>query len=152
MTTETSGAVSVPTKLRSISVLAPELVSKLAEQGIADSGTLLQRGALPEERDALAAASGSDPIQLLRAIYLIDLERVDGVAWSSAALLIAAGVTTVPDLAFRSAEDLLPQLQRANAEQALVKRLPSLKAIKGWIDHARALPQVVFFGGNGEVY
>jgi predicted flap endonuclease-1-like 5' DNA nuclease len=152
MTTETTGAVSVPTKLRSISVLAPELVSKLAEQGILDSSTLLERGAMPEERDALAAATGLDPIQLLRAIYLIDLERVDGVAWSSAALLTAAGVTTVPDLAFRSAEDLLPQLQRANAEQALVKRLPSLKAIKGWIDHARGLPQVVFFGGNGEVY
>ena len=152
MATETSAAVSYATKLRSIPALSPALVSKLAEQGIVDSGTLLERGALPEDRDALAAAAEVDPIQLLRALYLIDLERVDGIAWSSAALLTAAGVTTVPDLAFRSAEDLLPQLQRANAELGLVKRLPTAKAIKGWIDHARGLPQVIFFGGNGEVY
>jgi hypothetical protein len=148
----TGGAVSFAAKLRTIGVLSPELVNKLAEHGILDNGTLLERGALPEGRDALTAASGIDPVELLRALYLMDLERVDGIAWNSGALLTAAGVTTVPDLAFRSAEDLLPQMQRANAELNLVKRLPSLKAVKGWIEHARGLPQVIFFGGNGEVY
>lgn len=161
MTTETigegeairaGGAVSFATKLRSIPGLNPELVAKLATIGITDNGTLLSRGATPAGRDAIVAAAGVDQVQLLQALYLMDLERVDGVSWNSAALLAGAGVTTVPDLAFRVAEDLLPQLQRANAEQGLVKRLPTAKTIKGWVEHARGLPQVIFFGGNGEVY
>jgi Domain of unknown function (DUF4332) len=152
MTIASPGAVSFATKLRAISALSPELVAKLATIGITDSATLLERGAMPEGRDAIAATTGLDAVQLLQALYIIDLERVDGIAWASAALLAAAGVTTVPDLAFRNADDLLPQLQRANAELGHVKRLPSAKAIKGWIDHARELPQVIFFGGNGEVY
>lgn len=148
----TGGAVSFATKLRSITALNPELVARLAEIGIVDNGALLERGATPEGRDAIVAAAGVDQVQLLQALYLMDLERVDGVSWNSAALLTGAGVTTVPDLAFRIAEDLLPQLQRANAELGLVKRLPSAKAIRGWVEHARGLPQAIFFGGNGEVY
>mgnify|MGYP002779514856 CR=1 FL=1 len=150
--TRAGGAVSFATKLRAIPGLKPELVARLAEIGIADNGTLLARGSMPEGRDAIVAASGLDQVALLQALYVMDLERVDGISWNSAALLTAAGVTTVPDLAFRTAEDLLPQLQRANAELGLVKRLPTAKAVKGWIDHARNLPQAIFFGGNGEVY
>lgn len=161
MTTETisegeasraSGAVSFATKLRAIPGLNPELVAKLTEIGIADNGTLLARGGTPEGRDEIVAATGVDQVQLLQALYVVDLERIDGVSWNSAALLAGAGVTTVPDLAFRVAEDLLPQMQRANAEMSLVKRLPAAKAVKGWIDHARGLPQTIFFGGNSEVY
>jgi predicted flap endonuclease-1-like 5' DNA nuclease len=146
----TGGAVSFATKLRAIPGLNPELVARLAEIGITDNAALLARGATPEGRDELAA--GIDQVQLLQALYLMDLERVDGVSWNSAALLTGAGVTTVPDLAFRTAEDLLPQIQRANAELGIVKRLPTAKTIKGWIEHARELPQAIFFGGNGEVY
>lgn len=148
----TGGAVSFSAKLRSIAGLDPELVAKLAEVGIADNGTLLARGAQPEGRDAISAATGIDPVKLLVALYWMDLERVDGISWTTANLLTAAGVTTVPDLAFRTAEDLLPQLQRANGELSLVKRLPTAKVIKGWIDHAKGLPQAIFFGGNSEVY
>lgn len=161
MTTETigegeaireGGAVSFATKLRSIPALKPELVAKLAGIGIADNSTLLARGAMPEGRDEIAAATGIDHVELLQALYLMDLERVDGVSWNTGKLLTAAGVTTVPDLGFRVAEELLPQIQRANAELSLVKRLPTAKAIKGWIDHARTIPQAIFFGGNGEVF
>jgi hypothetical protein len=161
MTTETigegeairaGGAVSFAAKLRAIPGLNPELVAKLAKIGIADNGTLLERGATPEGREAIVAAAGVGQGELLHALAMMDLERVDGVSWNSAALLAGAGVSTVPDLAFRAAEDLLPQLQRANAELGLVKRLPTAKAVKGWIDHARGLPQAIFFGGNGEVF
>lgn len=148
----TDGAVSVATKLRSISGLDSELVAKLAEIGIADNATLLARGAQPESRDEIANTTGIDPIKLLQALYWVDLERIDGVSWTNANLLTSAGVTTVPDLAFRNAEDLLPQIQLANSQMGLVKRLPTAKAIKGWIDHAKSLPQVIYFGGNGEVY
>ncbi len=148
----TGGAVSFATRLRSIQGLSSELVARLADHGIADNATLLDRAARPEAREALCAATGLDQVELLQALYMMDLERVDGVSWISARLLTAAGVTTVPDLAFRNPDDLLPQLQRANAELGLVKRLPSARVLKGWIDHARSLPQVIFFGGNGEVY
>ncbi|HMQ35252.1 MAG TPA: DUF4332 domain-containing protein [Chloroflexaceae bacterium] len=145
------GAVSFATKLRAVPALDPELVARLAEAGIADSATLLARGAQPEGRDAICNATGLDQVRLLQALYMMDLERVDGVSWTSAALLTAAGVTTVPDLAFRTPEDLAPQLQRANAERGLLKRLPAAKAVKGWIDHARGLPQALHFEGNAEV-
>jgi hypothetical protein len=149
---KTDGAVSFMTKLRTIAALDAGLVAKLSEVGIVDNVGLLERGATPEGRDQICAATGVDPVQLLQALYLMDLERVDGVSWNSASLLAAAGVTTVPDLAFRSAEDLLPQLQRANQELGLLKRLPAARSVKGWVEHARSLPQVIFFGGNAEVY
>ncbi|MFV9505820.1 MAG: DUF4332 domain-containing protein [Oscillochloridaceae bacterium umkhey_bin13] len=146
------GAVSFGTKLKSIASLNPELVKQLATIDILDNATLLQRGAYPEGRAELCASAGIDHLQLLQALYLMDLERIDGVSWVTGSLLTAAGVTTVPDLAFRVAEDLMPQLQRANAELGLVKRLPTAKALKGWIEHARGLPQAIFFEGNAEVY
>lgn len=146
------GAVSFGTKLRAIAGLDPELVAKLAGIGITDNATLLERGGRPEGRDEICSAAGLDQVKLLQALYWMDLERVDGVSWANANLLTAAGVTTVPDLAFRTAEDLLPQLQRANGELGLLKRLPSARAVASWIDHARGLPQVIQFGGNGEVY
>jgi hypothetical protein len=149
---KTDGAVSVATRLRSIANLDPELVAKLAGIGIADNGTLLARGASPEGRDEIVAATGLDPVKLLQALYWMDLERIDGVSWTNANLLTAAGVTTVPDLAFRVVEDLMPQIQRANVELGLLKRLPSAKAVTGWIEHAKSLPQVIYFGGNAEVY
>lgn len=148
----TDGAVSVATRLRSIAGLDPELVAKLAAFGIADNASLLARGAQPEGRDEISGATGIDQVQLLKALYWMDLERIDGVSWTNANLLTAAGVTTVPDLAFRNAEDLIPQLQRANAELSLLKRLPTARAVKGWIEHAKALPPALSFGGNGEVY
>lgn len=148
VTTSSTGS----TKLRSIPGLDPEIVEKLNSIGIVDNGTLLARGAQPEGRDAICAATGIDAVRLLSTLYLIDLERVEGVSWTSARLLVAAGVTTVPDLAFRSAEDLLPQIQRANEELGLMKRLPSRKIVQSWIDHARTLPQAIFFGGNSEVF
>lgn len=151
-TVKTEGAVSFMAKLRTIAALDAGLVTRLAEIEIVDNVGLLERGAMPEGRDQICAAAGVDPVQLLQALYLMDLERVDGVSWNSASLLAAAGVATVPDLAFRNAEDLLPQLQRANQELGLLKRLPAARSVKGWIEHARSLPQVIFFGGNAEVY
>lgn len=148
----TDGAVSVATRLRSVTGLNPDLVAKLASIGIADNATLLARGAQPEGRDEICTTAGIDSVALLQALYWMDLERIDGVSWTNANLLTAAGVTTVPDLAFRTAEDLLPQLQQANAERSLLKRLPTAKALKGWIDHARSLPQAIYFEGNAEVY
>jgi predicted flap endonuclease-1-like 5' DNA nuclease len=149
---KTGGAVSFNTKLKGIAGLSPELVAKLAGIGITDNATLLARGAQPEGRDEICATASVDQVGLLKALYLMDLERVDGVSWTNAALLTAAGVTTVPDLAFRTAEDLVPQLQRANGELGLLKRLPTAKAVAGWIDHAKGLPQAIYFGGNSEVY
>jgi predicted flap endonuclease-1-like 5' DNA nuclease len=146
------GAVSFTTKLRSIAGLDPELVAKLAEIGITDNATLLARGAQPQGRNEICASAGVDPVKLLRTLYMMDLERIDGVSWTNATLLTQAGVTTVPDLAFRAAEDLGPQIQQANAELSLVKRLPSAKTVKGWINHAKSLPPTLSFEGNGEVY
>lgn len=147
-----SDAVTVTTKLKAIATLDPAMVTKLATLEILDNATLLERGSQPEGRAAICAEAGIDQVHLLQTLYLMDLERVDGVSWMTGSLLTAAGVTTVPDLAFRVAEDLLPQLQRANAEVSLVKRLPTAKAVKGWIEHARGLPQAIFFEGNTEVY
>jgi predicted flap endonuclease-1-like 5' DNA nuclease len=149
---KTDGAVSFMTKLGSIASLDPALVKKLNSLDIMTNVTLLERGAQPEGRDEIAASAGIDQVELLKALYLMDLERVNGVSWTNATLLTAAGVTTVPDLAFRNADDLLPQLKQANTELGLLKRSPTPKVVKGWIEHARELPQVLFFGGNAEVY
>jgi len=81
----------------------------------------------------------------LRWVNRVDLFRVKGVGQEYADLLEAAGVDTVPELAQRNAENLYTRLGEVNQEKKLVRRLPALDQVKGWIEQARQLPRKITY-------
>ena len=69
--------------------------------GLTTAAHLLEQGATPAGRTALAEKSGISPKLLLEWVNHADLCRIKGVGSEYADLLEAAGVDTVPELAQR---------------------------------------------------
>ncbi len=139
-------------KLAQIEGLEPEMIARLSTIGIDTTHDLLHRGAEPAGRAEITSASGLTETALLAILFRADLERVRGVGWDYAGLLVEAGVSTAVDLAHRQAEDLRKRLAAINAERSLVKRVPSLAQVSAWIEQARTLPATLRFDGGGETY
>lgn len=144
---ERGGAVSFSTKITDISAMS-DIVEQLASIGVTTSNAFLERGATPEGRAALSSETGIDQVILLQRLYLTDLERVSGIAWETANLLVHAGVSTVPDLAYRNPEDLHPHIKATNDTHKILKRAPTLAQVRGWVEHARELQTVIIFAGS----
>jgi epoxyqueuosine reductase QueG len=64
--------------------------------------------------------------------------RIKGVGEEYSDLLEEAGVTSVVDLSQRDPESLHARLRQVNEEKRLVRRVPSLNAVRGWISLSRA--------------
>jgi predicted RecB family nuclease len=139
-------------KLAQVEGLEPDVIARLSATGIETTHDLLARGAEPAGRAEITGVSGLTEPALLALLFRADLERVHGIGWDYAGLLVEAGVGTVTDLAYRQAEELRKRMMAVNAERSLVKRVPSLAQVTAWIDHARTLPGVLTFSGGGETY
>ncbi len=139
-------------KLAQVEGLEPDVIARLSTIGIDTTNDLLIRGADPAGRAEMTGVSGLTETALLALLFRADLERVHGIGWDYAGLLVEAGVGAVPDLAHRQAEDLHKRLAATNIERSLVKRVPSLAQVSAWIDHARTLPATLRFDGGGETY
>ncbi len=129
------------TKLTTIEGIGESFAQKLQDAGVTSTEMLLDKGAAPAGRKALAEATGLSETLILKWVNRADLFRVKGIGEEYADLLEAAGVDTVPDLARRNAENLHEKLAAVNAEKALVRRVPTLKAVKGWVADAKELPR-----------
>jgi predicted flap endonuclease-1-like 5' DNA nuclease len=75
----------------------------------------------------------------------MDLARVRGVGPTYAALLKAAGVDTVPELAQRNAENLAAKLSDVNAAEGIADEAPLADAIASWVEQAKVLPRVITY-------
>jgi predicted flap endonuclease-1-like 5' DNA nuclease len=75
----------------------------------------------------------------------VDLFRIQGVGEEYADLLEQAGVDTVVELAQRKAENLFEKMGQVNEQKRLVRRLPTLAQVKGWIEQAKKLPRAVSY-------
>lgn len=82
---------------------------------------------------------------ILRWVNHVDLFRVKGVAGEYADLLEAAGVDTVPELAQRNADNLHAALAAINEQKKLVRQVPALSQVAGWIEDAKSLPRAVTY-------
>jgi predicted flap endonuclease-1-like 5' DNA nuclease len=71
---------------------------------------------------------------------MIDRMRIKGVGQDYAALLEAAGVSTIKELRNRNPARLAELMAKANMERKLVRVLPSEQTVGRWIDHAKTLP------------
>ncbi len=129
------------TKLTTIEGIGENYAQVLKEAGITTTEALLDKGASPAGREALVEATGISKTLILKWVNRADLFRIKGIGEEYADLLEASGVDTVPDLARRNPENLYEKLTAVNDEKALVRRPPTLKAVKGWVAEAKELPR-----------
>jgi len=132
-------------KLTTVEGIGEKYAEKLHQAGIATTGALLEKGATPQGRQALAEEAGISDKLILEWVNHADLFRIKGVGEEYADLLEEAGVDTVPELAQRNAENLYQRLVEANAERELVRRVPGLDQVKDWVAQAKALPRKVTY-------
>lgn len=133
------------TKLTEVEGIGATYAEKLAQIGIATTEALLAKGATPKGRAEIAEKSGVSGKLILKWLNRADLFRVKGIGEEYADLLEAAGVDTVPELAQRNAENLYHKLVEVNADKKLVRRVPSLSQVNGWVEQAKALPRVLTY-------
>lgn len=137
--------LSAPKGLKYIEGIGDAYRQKLVEAGITNVDELLEKGSTPQGRSEMARTTGISDKLLLRWVNMADLFRIHGVGPGYAELLEASGVDTVPELAQRAPASLLEKMTAANAEKNMVRRLPDLSKVDGWVSQAKTLPRVVTY-------
>ncbi|MBN1321709.1 MAG: DUF4332 domain-containing protein [Thermoleophilia bacterium] len=131
--------------LKEIEGIGPAYAEKLAAAGLKTTEALLDSGGNKKGRADLAATTGISEKLILRWVNMADLFRIKGVGEQYSDLLEAAGVDTVAELAQRKAENLQPKMVEVNEAKKLVRRVPTLPEVTGWVESAKALPKAVTY-------
>lgn len=131
------------TSIKEIEGIGSVFAEKLASVGVRTTEQLLEVASTPSERMKLADQARLGDDQLLHWIHQADLFRINGVGEEFAELLVSSGVTTVPKLAYRNAENLHIDLIAYNHEHHVTKIVPSVAELEKMIAHAKTLPKVV---------
>jgi len=131
------------TKLIEIEGIGPVYAQKMKEAGITTTEALLEAGATPKGREALAEKSGISGKLILEWVNHSDLFRIKGVASEYSDLLEEAGVDTVVELAQRNPHNLFEKMKAVNVEKELVRRLPTEGQVGDWVEQAKALPRII---------
>ena len=132
-------------RLIDVEGIGPVYAQKLKAAGVATSKDLLEQGATPKGRKSIAEKTGISDGLILTWVNHVDLFRIKGVGEEYADLLEQAGVDTVVELTQRNAENLFEKLGPVNQQKRLVRRLPTLAQVKGWIEQAKKLPRAVSY-------
>lgn len=133
------------TKIMDIEGIGEKYAAKLQEAGIRTVEALLEKGATPQGRIKLCSQTGIEDGLILQWVNHADLYRIKGVGAEFSDLLEAAGVDTVVELARRNAENLVQKLAEVNQEKKLVRRLPVLSQVQGWVEQAKQLPRKISY-------
>lgn len=131
------------TDIKRIEGIGETYGSQLKSSGVASVEALLEKGRTPAGREQVAESIGVSPERVLEWVNRADLFRVPGIGEEYSDLLEAAGVDTVPELARRNPENLHQQLNETNKQKKIVRRLPSLEQVRGWIADAKGLPRAI---------
>jgi predicted flap endonuclease-1-like 5' DNA nuclease len=143
---DTTGvAAKIPTELEYIEGIGPAYAQKLKEVGVNTPQQLLQWGATPRGRQAIAERSEISGKLILKWVNHIDLFRVKGIGSEYAELLEQSGVDTVVELATRNPANLYQTLVSVNEAKKLVRKLPVLSQVEDWVNQAKNLPRVVSY-------
>ena len=131
-------------KIDEVEGIGATQASKLVAAGVATTEALLERGAKPAGRQALADATGISGKLILEWVNHVDLMRIKGVGSEYSDLLEAAGVDSPAELANRNAANLATTFAEVVAARpGIVRRTPSEDEISGWIAQSKALPKIV---------
>jgi predicted flap endonuclease-1-like 5' DNA nuclease len=114
--------------------------AELHVAGVKDVEDLQEKAATAAGRKELAEAADLSRDEVDAIAYQLDLGRVRGVGRKSLALLNAAGIESVGDLAEYDADELAGLLTTVNEEEHIVEHMPSMDTLAFWIDQARELP------------
>lgn len=125
--------------------IGPTYAAQLQNIGIRSTDTLLRKGATPKGRQEIALKSGITETLILEWVNLADLMRIKGVGEEYSDLLEEAGVDTVKELRNRRPDNLHEKILQTNNVKKLVRRPPSLKEVKSWVEQAKILPPVVTY-------
>ena len=132
-------------KLTEIEGIGEAYAQKLQEAGVGTLEQLLEKGAAPTGRKEIAEKAGVSEKLILRWANMADLFRIKGVGEEYADLLEAAGVDSVPELAQRNPENLHNKLAEVNEAKNLVRRVPTVEEVGGWVGQAKQLPRVLTY-------
>ena len=130
-------------KLSFVEGIGPVYEEKLNNIGIKSTQKFFEVAATKKGRKELAEKSGISEKLILEWTNMIDLFRIKGVGAEYADLLEAAGVDTVVELAKRRADNLTMKMIEVNNQKKLVRVLPTLEMVEGWIAQAKELPRGV---------
>ena len=131
-------------KIDEIEGIGASYAAKLSTAGVNTTDELLEWGANPAGRKALADSTGIDGDLILEWVNHADLMRIKGVGSEYSDLLEAAGVDSPAELAQRNAANLAITFQEVVAARpGIVRRVPSETEITGWIADAKGLDKVV---------
>lgn len=115
----------------------------LSNAGIDKASTLLKTASTASGRAALAKETGVDESVIYASVKKIDLMRVKGVGHKYAALLLATGIDSVPELGTRNPANLVAAMTTTNATAAIVEHIPTEAEVSGWVAQAKTMQRVV---------
>ncbi len=118
---------------------------KLSAAGINTVEKLLSRGCTPQGRKDIEDATGIDHKKILEWVNHADLFRIKGVGSEYSDLLEASGVDTVPELAQRVGENLHKKMMELNQQKKIVRQMPTVAQVEGWVEQAKKLPRVIIY-------
>ena len=131
-------------RIEEVEGVGPAYAEKLTAAGVATTDQLLERGAKPSGRQAIADATGISAMLILEWVNHADLWRIDGVGSEYSDLLEAAGVDSAAELAQRNAANLAQTFQDLDAARPnWIRQIPSEATISRWIEQAKTLPRIV---------
>lgn len=130
-------------KLSEIESIGEVYQGKLNAAGVTCIEDFLNKGADKKGRKKIADDSGISEKMILKWANRADLSRIKGVSTQYADLLEAAGVDTVPELAQRKPDNLQAKMKEVNEDKKLVRQLPSLSQVQGWVTQAKELPRIL---------
>lgn len=133
------------TSLIAVEGIGPVYTAKLKAIGISTAEALLEQGATPEGRKAIAEKSGIGDALILEWVNHVDLFRIKGVGPEYADLLEEAGVDTIPELAQRRADNLFEKMEVVNQAKKLVRKMPIQSQVANWVEQAKTLPRVISY-------
>ncbi|HEY46189.1 MAG: ferredoxin [Anaerolineae bacterium SM23_ 63] len=131
------------TSITSVEGIGSSYATKLRRVGIRTTEKLLDAGANKRGRADLAKRSGISETLILEWVNLADLMRIKGIGEEYSDLLEEAGVDTVKELRVRRPDHLYQAIIKANEVKRLVRRVPSQRAVKNWVQQAKKLPPLV---------
>lgn len=131
------------TRLSTVEGIGEVYTEKLQAAGVLTTEALLERGATPQGRKALAEQSGISEKLILEWVNRVDLFRIKGIGEEFSDLLESAGVDTVPELAQRNPGNLYRALVETKEAKKLVRRLPSQADVADWVEQAKRLSRAI---------
>ncbi|MGB8648163.1 MAG: DUF4332 domain-containing protein [Anaerolineae bacterium] len=127
----------MPLAISKLKGVTADLQAKFKATGVKTAEDLFNKAVTPAGRQLLAEHLGVAHEVILELANRADLSRIKGIAGVYSDMLEEAGVDTVKELAQRNAENLHAKLLEVNAAKNLVKRPPTLSAVKEWITAAK---------------